>query len=335
MKKSYDLTIYALCATILFVFGQITQAEEVGGCNFGISESYYWDYYGGMTPSVKLAIKPQNPIVQMNLNWSEKDLLRAGRALSVGSTVVNPLQNIVPPPQVPLDLSQNTRGLTIDTSQINTQILQDNAILKGFDKTLNLGVKLAIPKVPDATKAGAIVGGAQMLLEFGGKMWDAYKVGTGRADPHILQSSIPHVVMAWDAIKGPENLPTLNFTPVISSDDDGAWKIKTQGYQISQQNFFTTAPGHIGKFGFDPYTDSIPRQTTTHTFTQTEFNGSQFNKTYQNLIPQTPIISPTGPIYNPAKIYTSPPIYTQPPGYTPPAYTPPPVYIPPTNFKWR
>lgn len=120
-------------------------------------------------------------------------------------------------------------------------------------------------------------------------MWNVWRVGTGRAEPDILSSIIPHVTQAWDSIKGPKNLPSQTFTTRFNNlYDDGALRSHTYGITTYRQDFSTTAPGRIGNYGFDPFTDKLNLQTTTRTYRYETFRGSEFNRSYGSQSLQAP-----------------------------------------------
>lgn len=225
-------------------------------------------------------------------NWSENDLFRTGRTLSAGATLTNPLQ--------------------IDTSKIDVPSLHKHTVKKIGE----YGVGIAA----DAIKPGA--GTLIRTGKAGFSLWNAWRVGTGRAGPDVLRSTIPHVVQAWDAFKGPMNLPTQTFSIWFNRVYvDGAGWMHIHGTQRFRQEFSTTAPGIIGNYGFDPYTDTIVRQTIRHTIQHETFSVSQFNKMYQNIYPNKPLTVPNIPRYSP-----SPRIYIPPPPPPIRSYTPIPRY---------
>ncbi|MGA2028419.1 MAG: hypothetical protein ABSH17_15325 [Syntrophobacteraceae bacterium] len=161
-------------------------------------------------------------------------------------------------------------------------------------------------------------------------MW---AVATGRADPHKLLAMCPSVVLGWDLLKGPQNIPVQHG--IKSYDiirDDMATRIHTYTTTIVNQNFSSKAQGLIKYYGFDPGTDRILRQTVRTTTEYQSFSGARFNGIYNNPPYNTPIYSHAPTQTNilprsPTQVYTPP---TQ--VYTPPTqiYIPPqtPVYIP-------
>jgi|GEM_PF-2715860 len=220
----------------------------------------------------------------------KKDLVSAGRTLSFGGIFTN--------------------DLSVDTTKINQGELQNKAISSTGKKII--GLELGLSSIPYVRRAGTAI----TVVEAGKAMWDAWRVGTGRAEPNVLRSTIPHVIQAWDAMKGPQNLPTQSFSTQINRNyNDGALKMQTQVNQTFRQDFSTTAPGKIGNYGYDPYTDKIIRQTKTYSTQTTSFNGNQFNKMYQSQ-------RSAMPTYTPPPRISAPPIYK----YTPPPTTSQPIF---------
>jgi hypothetical protein len=271
-------------------------------------------------------------------SWSEKDLLKAGQALSVGTTLTSNLQ-MAPTYQVPPPL-KTMQDFGFDTSKTIDQTALNN---KAWSASTKYGLdaawkySVAPPLVRDPV--AGYLGAAGTLVDFNFKMFNIWRVGTGRAEPDILKDIIPHVVLAYDIIKGPKNIPSQVFTtPLNQSFNDGSWKMQMQGTKIIHQEFSTTAPGTIGHYGFDPYTDRIVRQTSMQSIKIENFDGSRFNRMYQNAIPKIEppkFYTPPIQMYQPRMVYV-PPIqrYQSPVIYTPPKiYTPPRIYNPPPSYR--
>ena len=258
--------------------------------------------------------------------WSEKDLLRSGQALSIGTTLTSNLQ-MAPTYQVPPPL-KTMQDFGFDTSKTIDQTALNNKAWSastkyGLDAAWKYSVAPPLVRQPIAGYLGA----TGTLADFNLKMFNIWRVGTGRAEPYVLMDTIPHVVMAWDVMKGPKNIPIQTFiTPINYSYNDGSWKSQTWGTKITHQEFSTTAPGKIGHYGFDPYTDNLLRRTSMQTIKIENFDGSRFNRMYQNTIPK---IEPPKFYTPPIRMYQPPPIqrYQPPPIQTyRPVYTPPPSY---------
>ena len=94
---------------------------------------------------------------------------------------------------------------------------------------------------------------------------------TGPDGPDALRGTpAGHLVLAWDLVKGPMNLPfRSSTTPVDRLYDDGALKIQTWGVQTIQQYYSSNAPDWPGlrDYGYDPLTDTL--STTVHTMIRT------------------------------------------------------------------
>ncbi len=268
-------------------------------------------------------------------NWSSDELLKLGRALSNGATLVQTLQS-TQPPSAPLSAKSAS---VVDTTKINVPALREQAVHEAGE---HLGEQAITASVSEfAPRAGARAGAAYTLYSFNQRMYDAWRVGTGRADPTVLRSSVPHAVMAWEAIRGPENLPTQVFSRQVTSQyADGAWSSTLYRTQITRQTFSSTAPGLIKSYGYDPYTDRLVRQTVTRSVQVDSFDGMRFNQVYRSQLPTVPqpgmYRPPTAPLNVSVPAYTPPPqTYTQPPLSTAatPAYTPRPIYTPSTGRR--
>ena len=256
--------------------------------------------------------------------WSEKDLLRTGQALSIGTTLTSNLQEApiyYTPPTI-----RTMQDFGIDSAKIDPKVL-NNHVVEELRKPILDMARSSITGIAMGQRAAERLGAVWTLIDFNRNMWNAYRVGTGRAEPDVLKSTIPHVVMAWDAMKGPKNTPIQTFiSPINYSYNDGSWKSQTWGTKITHQEFSTTAPGKIGHYGFDPYTDNLLRRTSMQTIKIENFDGSRFNRMYQNTIPK---IEPPKFYTPPIRMYQPPPIqrYQPPPIQTyRPVYTPPPSY---------
>jgi len=99
---------------------------------------------------------------------------------------------------------------------------------------------------------------------YGLTLTDIWMVAKGRAEPDKLIGTIPHVVMAWDTIKGPEDHPWQQVT-TNSQQKLLGWHLEVQqwGTRVTDTRFTSTAPGLIGRYGYDPATDTITKQTRT------------------------------------------------------------------------
>lgn len=160
----------------------------------------------------------------------------------------------------------------INTSKIDTQSLNRHTVERVGNYPIEIILNTAVPNI-GRIPVGA--GTAYSLWNTGNTMRNIWRVGTGRAEPDVLRSTVPHVVQAWDAIKGQKNLPNkTSITPIYRSYDDGALRIETYGIQKTRQTFSTTAYNTIGKYGYDPSIDTIIRQDTIYTTQRVTFSGT-------------------------------------------------------------
>lgn len=166
--------------------------------------------------------------------------------------------------------------------------------------------------------SGPWLGAALTLYELNKNLMTAAQVGRGEASPEKLRNIIPHVIGAWDKIKGPENLAfSSSIIPIASYKDSGFQKIQEFGYIKMDRQFFTTAPREIGRYGFDPYTDTSMRNNTSR-FVRSETIGMQ---------PVSPNICNSPNFYTPHQSYTPTKIYTPSQSYTP-VHIPTQTYTP-------
>jgi hypothetical protein len=100
-----------------------------------------------------------------------------------------------------------------------------------------------------------------------------YRVGAGKADPTALMNIVPHAVYAWEATRGPMNLPTQTFTRDLHTTwYDGSRIDLTISTRV---DFSSTKMAPFSTWGYDPQTDSISR-TTSFSLTQRSFTGTSF-----------------------------------------------------------
>jgi len=216
------------------------------------------------------------------------NIFQTGRAIMVGETLTNPLKW----------KEYTSQDFGIDMGKINPRIT-DNKVINDLAKTTaKMEFKLA---------GGAAANGVTVynVIDTGKKLYDAYKVGTGRASPEILRGTVPHMVMAWETLRGPENnkwyKTTENFNNTFV---DGNWKIHQMGSKVTEKITTSTAPGYIGKYGYDPNTDTGMSRTRMNYTERILIGGNGLNQNY------------------------SPPTTFRMPSYTPPIQT----YSPPPSF---
>ena len=234
-------------------------------------------------------------------NWSSDELLTTGRALSFGTTLTGGLKH-----QGHLKPIMASKQLEIgaDISQINTPALahHTNETIKSTWKGIVVGALHPL--------AGPALSAAYISTSF----FKIYQVGIGEIEPDALRFIVPHTVMAWDALKGPQNLPFQKInTSSYMYQNNAFQKIETFQIHNIQKSFSTTAPGITGKFGYDPSSDRINHQSTIYSSQHKTFSGQQFNQTYRNHFnswSQTPIyIQPQMPSFKILQPYSiSPPL---------------------------
>lgn len=195
--------------------------------------------------------------LQSAMRTMQPRLLHVGKALSRGSTLC-------------------ASHLGADLNQVDAVQLQNHAAGKVRDTAGNLALRTALS---GAGRAGAKLGGVLTVAGVAKDMWDVYQVGSGKASPESIRHIVPHVVMAWDALKGPRNLPRMDFhTNIDLRHLEPGFSIRTTGYIKGTRFFSSTAPPEISAFGWDPMTDSITTIVRTHMETHTKINGRDWNR---------------------------------------------------------
>ena len=140
-----------------------------------------------------------------------------------------------------------------------------------------------------AGKTGVGLSSALMILKAGKDLRDIYQVGKGRASPEQIRHIIPHVVMAWDKMKGPMNLPKVDFfTRVEGQFLEPGNSIKVQGNIKGTRTFSSTSPRFLSLFGWDPMTDSITTTVDSYMKTTTNFSGKDWNIYAKNITGLSP-----------------------------------------------
>jgi hypothetical protein len=187
------------------------------------------------------------------------------------------------------------------------------ATMKMFEKTMyitNCSPEGIVKTIANNMKPGVgdWLGAGMTLYKINQEFKTITEVGTGAADPHKLMGIIPHVIMAWDMIKGPENLPFQSIKiPIIRRDDYGCFVVEKYGTINIDKTYLTTAPGYIGRYGFDPSTDIINRRITIQSYQLETFNGNQFS--IPNINSSYQVYTPASQVYIPTQSYK--PIQTQ------------------------
>lgn len=223
--------------------------------------------------------------------FSDNDLLAIGKTISHGSTLASSLE--------------------IDSSKINPQFIEQKAALNVLEKETfsqsRAWAKLAMPNSTTCQVLGPIIDAGFAFW----KLSEISKVGTGEISPdqsRWMRNIIPHVVQSWEAIRGPENKNSINTSYINKIEFNGCSQKYTSGITTVQREFHSTAPGVIGKFGYDPAKDS--RHTTISNQTRA-----------QEII--TPINSPSFiPRFEPLPRF-DPPRFDPPPKFEPPRFDPP------------
>lgn len=224
-------------------------------------------------------------------------LLAAGKSLQAGDSFSDKFRNelLSGGNTLPVDSSMNYNyqasgrsnigtveprmpSYGVDTSRINPAELNQHAIGEMGNLIAGQVRDFALDTLTGSPVASTLVGPGLTIYNFTTSLRQAQQEG-----PSALRGTIPHAVMAWESMRGPENFPTVITSRIgSSSHDDGSLRIHNQTNQTIRQDFNTTAPGALGRWGFDPSTDSISRHTTTHTTHNEAFDGSRFNNSFRD-----------------------------------------------------
>jgi hypothetical protein len=249
-----------------------------------------------------------------------------------------------------------SRGLTL-SGKLDAARLEHHAAGAIGDTAGGLAVQTALGT---AGRTGQMAGAALTAASTGLKMRDIWLVGSGRASPETIRHIIPHAVMAWEALRGPINLPSQDFRVTFRGTyQEPGMRMQTSGYVTGTRTFSSRAPRALAAFGWHPYTDSMVQTYRSYAETRTVMNGRDWQlhlnslqgvrglsptstsnfmlwQSYTKLTPAgtyTPMgpmrisrIAPSSTIGTMPHWTTTPPsTWQQMPTYTPP----PPTYTPP------
>lgn len=284
--------------------------------------------------------------------WEQRDIWLTGKSLWTGTALLHELDpSKFSPSTLERRFPVNRNSLRIDSHWIQLKELNkhaENTVINTYE-SLAVGSALGTFGTP-RKMAGATLTVGQTAF----KMYDIWKVGNGRAGPESIRAITPHFVMAWDALKGPEHRRFQNFyTSIHNTHNEPGFQIETKGFVEVKERFSTTAPGFTGHYGFDPMTDSMVKTTRSYLKTHTHFNGTEWQRHYQQNIGLPRSGSPSIPrpstldmgtihrramerYWKPAPAPTWQPVQT--PRWTPvaaPKWTPPPmpVFHPMPTFR--
>lgn len=259
------------------------------------------------------------------------DAFHTGRALMIGETLTKPVKvspsTAALPPLSPAVMRPSDMGRTlmqvsqwqgyspqdfgIDMSKVNPQVADAKLLQDVTMMTAKMEFKLA--GGPAAMGVTAF-----SLLDAGIKMYNIDKARTGQVDFTILRNIAPSAVMGAEILRGPENnkwyRTTDNFNTTFG---DSIWKTNLTGTRVTEKITTSSAPGYIGKYGYDPNTDTIMTRTRMNYTERVETGGNRINP--NNFLNNS--YSPPPVMHAPS--YTMPmPVYTPPPPVSMPSFSP-------------